>query len=153
MGPDQEAGLDEETQLPAWVFRAAAGLAVLFTGLAVAFAMLSEPEPEIAAPVSGRPTLVVVESQSCGWCRRFRESMAPAYERSRLDTLAPLRYIDLTETRSSGYRFSWRVSSTPTFVMVDRSGREVGRIRGYMADQRAFFGEVESLLAKVPEGS
>ena len=146
-------GLDEETHLPDWIFKAAAGLLALFAGLAVAFAMVTgEPASErAAAPIADRPTLLVFETASCGWCTHFRERIAPAYERSRFETLAPLKYLDLSAQRSSGYRLSGRISATPTFVLVDRNGREVARLRGLPGGRDAFQPEVERMLAKLPQ--
>lgn len=145
---------DEGATAPQWIFKAAAALCALFAGLAVALAMVSrEPEPETAAlPSFDRPQLVVVESPSCSWCHRFRKSVAPAYEHSHLERRAPLRYIDVSQQKTAGYRLNGRVTATPTFVLVDRRGREVARLRGLPGGKDAFFPEAEKMLGKLPEG-
>jgi thioredoxin-related protein len=109
--------------------------------------------PEPARNLSfDRPQLVVFESQSCSWCHRFRKSVAPVYEMSHLDRRAPLRYADISEQRSGGYRLESRITATPTFVLVDRQGREVARMRGIPGGKDAFLPEVEKMLGKLPEG-
>ena len=37
------------------------------------------PIPKDAIPISDVMTMVVVETDSCGWCIRFREDAAPVY--------------------------------------------------------------------------
>lgn len=147
-------GLDEETTPPQWIFKAAAALCVLFAGLAVALAMVAKtPEPESVAALSlDRPQLVVFESASCSWCVRFRKSVAPAYEASPLERQAPLAYIDVSRQKTAGYRLDGRITATPTFVLVDRGGREVARIRGLPGGKEAFLPEVEKMLGKLPTG-
>lgn len=144
-------GLDEETEAPLWMFKAAAALCVLFAGLAVALAFMSPREAQPSATLSfERPQLVVFESATCVWCRRFREQIAPAYARSHLDARAPLRYVDVSEQRSAGYRLAYRVSSTPTFVLVDTMGREVSRMQNVTLDKTEFQRLIEQMLAKLP---
>ncbi|MEZ5818607.1 MAG: thioredoxin family protein [Hyphomicrobiaceae bacterium] len=146
-------GLDDEGTPPQWMFKASAALFVLFTGLAGALAFVTPTAPPPPAVVLSfdRPQLVVFESQSCRWCKRFRERVAPAYERSHLDRRAPLRYVDISAQRTAGYRLSRRVTSTPTFVLVDRQGREVSRIQGLPGGKGEFETEVEGLLTKLPD--
>jgi len=143
--------IEEETQAPLWMFKAAAALCVLFAGLAVALAVTSPREPAPSATLAfDRPQLVVFESASCVWCRRFRERVAPVYERSPLDGRAPLRYVNVSNQRSAGYRLAYRVNATPTFVLVDTKGREVSRLRGVTMATGLFQKQVEDMLAKLP---
>jgi thioredoxin-related protein len=118
--------------------------------------MSSERErPALAAPISGKPTLLVYESASCGWCRHFRNNVAPDYERSHLEALAPLKYMDISELRrgNAGYRLHGQITATPTFVLVDRGGREVERLRGLPDGRDAFMNEVERMLGRLPESA
>ena len=147
--------LDDAGKPPAWIFKVAFALLVVFVGLAggmVAWSRTEPPLPPVAAPISDRPTLVVFESASCGWCRRFRESVAPDYERSHLDSRAPLKYVDVGAQRQSGYRLkSGRISATPTFVLVDRQGAEIDRLRGLPGGRGEFIPAVERMLEKLPD--
>jgi thioredoxin-related protein len=149
--------LDDVEAPPAWIRKLAFGLFALFVGLSVALANIpSGPEgAAIVAPVFDKPTLLVFESASCGWCRYFRSTVAPDYERSRLETLAPLRYMDVAELRrsSAAYRLSGRITATPTFVLVDRRGHEIERLRGLPGDRDVFMQEVERMLGRMPESA
>jgi thioredoxin-related protein len=148
-------GLDDQPDPPQWIFKVAAGLLALFAGLAIAIFVVAAPERQTeataAAPISDRPTLLVFETETCGWCRRFRENVAPVYERSHLEGRAPLKYVHVSAQRTSGYRLNGHVSATPTFVLVDRSGREVSRLRG-LPGGGTFLKEVEAMLARLPAG-
>jgi hypothetical protein len=147
-------GLDEEATPPQWIFKAAAALCALFAGLAVALAMVAKtPAPDVVPALSlDRPQLVVFESASCSWCVRFRKNVAPAYEASPLERRAPLTYVDISQQKASGYRLDGRITATPTFILVDRGGREVARIRGLPGGKEAFLPEVEKMLGKLPGG-
>lgn len=146
---------DDDDMPPTWIWRLALGLFVFFVGLSIAFASVSwEPErPAVAAHVSDKPALLVFESASCGWCRHFRANVAPGYERSHLETLAPLKYVDIAAARpgASPYRLNGRVVATPTFVLVDRTGREVERLRGLPGGGDLFMQKVEHMLGRLPE--
>ncbi|MGD9804672.1 MAG: thioredoxin fold domain-containing protein [Hyphomicrobiaceae bacterium] len=146
-------GLDEEGTTPPWMFKAAAALCVLFAVLATALALLN-PTPEARRETTlsfDRPQLVVFESQSCGWCLRFRQHVAPAYEKSPLENRAPLRYVDVSQQRTAGYRLARRVTGTPTFVLVDTQGREVSRIPGLPGGKDEFVQAIEQMLAKLAD--
>lgn len=146
--------MEDKIQIPEWIFKTAAGLAAVFVMLAVATwlmspASIAEREADAAPPISDRPRLLVFESATCGWCVRFRKDAAPAYEISRFDTLAPLHYIDIKDQKRSGYRLKSWISATPTFVLVDTSGTEVARLRGYPGSASRFLPEVETMLEKL----
>jgi thiol-disulfide isomerase/thioredoxin len=142
--------VETETEAPVWIFKAAAALCLLFTGLAVALALRSPPTVEPSATLAfDRPQLVVFETESCVWCQRFREHIAPAYQASSLEGRAPLRYVHIDEQRTAGYRLAHRVVATPTFVLVDPQAREVGRLRGMPPGSDAFAKQVTQMLAKI----
>lgn len=141
--------LDEETEAPQWLFKVAAVLCVLFAGLAIAFAFMPARQLEPSATLSfDRPQLVVFESASCVWCKRFRSDIAPAYALSHMDGKAPLRYVDISKQRSAGYRLVRRVFSTPTFVLVDTRGRELSRMGNVTLDKVEFQRLVEKMLSQ-----
>ena len=154
MGKARNMNLDKHAAAPAWIGKLAIGLCVVFLGLSVALAFLPsgrEPVHALAAPVSDRPTLLVYESASCGWCRHFRAAIAPDYVRSHLETRAPLKYLDVSEQRrgNAGYRLNGRIVATPTFVLVDRGGREVDRLRGVPGGHEVFAQEIERMLGRM----
>ena len=116
------------------------------------FAPTTEAE-DIPAPLSETATLLVVETESCGWCKRFRRDVAPTYPQSRNGSLAPLRYVHVRDVKSSGYRLSSSVRSVPTFIVVDQRGHEVDRISGYPGGGQAFYQPLDRILARVPAES
>jgi hypothetical protein len=72
------------------------------------------------------------------------------YERSRYESLAPLHYVDAGDQRRSGYRLKARVSSVPTFILVDRNGREVARLNGFPGPMAQFEPHLDRMLARLP---
>lgn len=76
--------------------------------------------------------LLVVMSDSCHWCDRFRDELDPKYRRSEQSDRAPLRYIDIADVNDQRrYRLKGAVRSTPTLIVLDSDGQEVGRYVGY----------------------
>lgn len=110
--------------------------------------ILDDDRPRPAAPISDRPTLVMFETESCGWCRKFHREAAPAYATSSYAARAPLRTLHVATQDQDGYRLKGAVRTVPTFVMINREGVEVGRIRGYPGSGEAFMGLVAPLVAK-----
>lgn len=92
----------------------------------------------------------MVESAGCSWCRRFRNEVAPSYDQSGYGARAPLRYLQVGEVRTSGYQFAGDIRATPTFVLVDRRGKEIDRVRGYPGGGQRFYTALDGMLAKAP---
>lgn len=116
----------------AWVLPARRlGALLLVLGLvSLGFAALSEQplagqEPGVAAPAS--LSLVMIEEEGCGYCRRWLQEVGPGYPLSDEGRKAPLVRIDRM-SKDAG-RFA-RVVYTPTFILM-RDGKELGRINGY----------------------
>jgi thioredoxin-related protein len=81
---------------------------------------------------SGRPALLYFRSQRCGWCDRLaRDTFSRPDVRSRLRTgFVAVKYDGtLSPGREIGRRF--RLPGFPVVIILDGSGREVGRIVGY----------------------
>ncbi len=93
------------------------------------FTMTAE-EARIAAHQG--PRLVVVEAHGCGWCRKLRKDLAPEYESSTYHTeIAPLVYANISGTMVRKLNLSRPLDATPTLLMIDRQGNELGRLTGY----------------------
>ena len=92
--------------------------------------------------------LLMFEQDGCPFCRKFDEEIAPDYPRSEAGQAAPLRRVDIFEDRRGGYDGVTPAVFTPTFVLVDDEGREVGRLEGYPG-RRYFYPEIEPLIAKL----
>lgn len=74
--------------------------------------------------------LVVFESATCEWCDLFHEEIGPIYPKTPEAACAPLRRVDIHDSRPENLSFVEGIIYTPTFVLVE-DGREVGRITGY----------------------
>lgn len=96
--------------------------------------------------------LVVVETESCGWCQRFRRDVAPDYPLTPFGGVAPLSYVHLREVRNQGYRLKWGVRSVPTFLLLDPDGVEIDRVAGYPGRGTAFYDAMDRMLAKAGRG-
>jgi len=89
--------------------------------------------------------LLMFEQPGCPWCRRWHEEVGPGYEKSAEGKIAPLRRLQLGQ-RAAAYSLKQSVTVTPTFIVVDDNGREVGRITGYPGSD-FFYGMLTPFLA------
>ena len=94
--------------------------------------------------------LVMFERPGCAYCRQFDAEIAPIYDRTEEGRRAPLRRATLSGGLGAlfggdtgGIALAAPVRYAPTFVLVE-SGREVGRITGYMS-QEAFWGLLDAM--------
>ncbi|BDA86026.1 hypothetical protein Sa4125_35680 [Aureimonas sp. SA4125] len=88
------------------------------------------------------------EQRACPFCARFIEEIAPDYPRSAAGALAPLRRVDIYESRTGDVPGLDPAVFTPTFVLVD-GGSEIGRLVGYPG-RRYFYGELQALIDRLP---
>ncbi len=95
---------------------------------------------------AGAAELVMFERAGCSWCARFNKEIAPIYMKTDEGRMAPLRRIDLDQTRPADLAAIDPGVFTPTFVVVDE-GREIGRIRGYPGDA-FFYGLLDRILTR-----
>ncbi|MEZ5930406.1 MAG: hypothetical protein R3F54_00330 [Alphaproteobacteria bacterium] len=94
--------------------------------------------------------LVMFEADDCTWCRAWNEDIGPIYPKTAEGRRAPLRRVDIHAPRPGDLAGIDGVRFTPTFVLVDDEGREVGRINGYPG-QDFFWGMLGELIAKLPD--
>jgi thioredoxin-related protein len=73
--------------------------------------------------------LVMFDSPTCVYCKRFKREAAPLYNESRAARVLPLRIVQL-DRDPLWFRLKRAVKSTPTFVIVE-GGSEVERFSGY----------------------
>lgn len=90
--------------------------------------------------------LIMFEQAGCPFCARFDAEIAPDYPKSRAGRIAPLRRVDIHEDRTGGIEGLEPAVFTPTFVVVDDDGREIGRLLGYPG-RKYFYPEIEALLS------
>lgn len=97
--------------------------------------------------------LIMFEEQGCPWCERWRKEVGVAYPNTPDGKRAPLRRIEISQSRTSGVDLASPVVVSPTFVLADK-GREIGRIIGYPGAD-FFWGMLAELLVKLdrsPQG-
>lgn len=99
----------------------------------------------LSANAADSAELLMFEQAGCPYCARFDAEIAPNYPESEAGQRAPLRRVDIFEDRRGGYADIEPAVFTPTFVMIDDEGEEVGRLQGYPG-KRYFYGEIEPML-------
>jgi thioredoxin-related protein len=93
--------------------------------------------------------LVMVEQPGCVWCQRFDAEIAPGYPNTEEGKRAPLRRADLRQPWPGGITVKEGARFTPTFILLDDNGKELGRFVGYPGDQ-FFYPALGDLLKKLP---
>jgi thioredoxin-related protein len=111
--------------------------------LFLAAAALATASPSPAAE------LLMFESDSCQWCRVWHAEIGPIYPKTSEGKKAPLRTVDIDAPRPDDLDHIQGIRFTPTFVLIDEGGREIGRINGYPG-QDFFWGLLDKLIAKLP---
>ncbi|MGM5027440.1 thioredoxin fold domain-containing protein [Tardiphaga sp. 862_B3_N4_1] len=89
----------------------------------------------LSPSIADASELLMFERDGCVWCARWNREIAPVYDRTDEVKLLPLRRIDMDRDKSPGVALASPVRFTPTFLIVDNNGREIGRITGYMNDE------------------
>jgi len=92
--------------------------------------------------------LVMFERDGCAWCQRWNKEIGAIYDRTPEAQRLPLRRVNL-DRQEARITLKEPVRYSPTFVMVDDGGVEVGRITGYTSDD-SFWGLLGALLGKLP---
>ncbi len=101
----------------------------------------------LTEPVAQAAELVMFETASCPYCRRWHREIGPIYPKTPEARRAPLRRVDLDAPRPPDLTFVKGVAFTPTFVLVE-DGREIGRFMGYGGDEQ-FWTLLAELMGKL----
>ena len=75
--------------------------------------------------------LLMIEQDSCIYCRIFNRDMAPIYAVSAEGRAAPLIRADLRGPWPQGVTLASRPAVTPTFILIGPDGVERDRLMGY----------------------
>jgi thioredoxin-like negative regulator of GroEL len=96
------------------------------------------------ALLARRPLMVTFEADWCGWCRRLDQTTFrdPAFAEQVRDMVA----VRINGDHNRGLVALYRVSGYPTTVVLDRRGKEIGRITGYK-QAHAFVRALQTALA------
>ncbi|MDX2202393.1 MAG: thioredoxin fold domain-containing protein [Hyphomicrobiaceae bacterium] len=104
----------------------------------------------LASPGVRAAELVMFDDPACVWCRKWLKEVGPGYPLSEEGRIAPLRRVDIKAQASAGLALKTPVTATPTFVVADDEGREVGRITGY-AGADFFYPSLGAILGRLPQ--
>ncbi|MER0239100.1 thioredoxin family protein [Fulvimarina sp. MAC8] len=104
----------------------------------------------VASWITASPAaeLLIFEQDGCPYCAKFDAEIAPDYPQSKAGKIAPLKRVDITDDRKGGYENIAPAVFTPTFVMMNDAGEEVGRLKGYPG-RNYFYGEIEPMLDRL----
>ena len=106
----------------------------------------------LAAPLGAHDAraaqLVMFEEEGCPWCAAFRREVLPIYGNTKEGRIAPLRRVDIMKARPDDLKHVKGIIYSPTFVLLDDEGREVGRIEGYPGFD-TFWERLDVLLQKL----
>ncbi len=120
------------------------GISMLVVAL-VALAGLRSALPVEAAQ------LVMFERKYCPWCVRWKKDIGSFYHKTDEGKIAPLRIVDMDEKRPDDLKDIRGLVWSPTFVLLDDDGREVGRMEGYQ-NEEAFWIGLDALIEKMKQG-
>lgn len=90
--------------------------------------------------------LLMFDAEDCSYCARWRDEVGAVYARTQEGRRAPLEERLLVEGPPDGVKLREPVLYTPTFVLLDVRGQELGRITGYPGEAH-FWGLLHSMLA------
>jgi len=82
-------------------------------------------------PPAAAQELVYFHERGCPYCEMWEDDIQPMYDKTWEAERFPLRKEALHEGIPEDLKIDRSVQFTPTFVLVDESGAEVGRVTGY----------------------
>ncbi len=94
--------------------------------------------------------LVMFERKYCPWCVRWKKDIGSFYHKTDEGKIAPLRIVDMDEKRPDDLKDIRGLVWSPTFVLLDDDGREVGRMEGYQ-NEEAFWIGLDALIEKMKQ--
>ncbi len=102
-------------------------------------------------PLAEAAQLVMFERKYCPWCVRWKKDIGSFYHKTDEGKIAPLRIVDMDEERPEDLKEIRGLVWSPTFVLLDDDGREVGRMEGYQ-NEEAFWIGLDALIEKMKKG-
>jgi len=90
--------------------------------------------------------LVMVKRDGCIYCEIWERDLGPIYHKTDVGAFAPLRMVDIAETKGDDTPFKTPVVFTPTFVIM-KNGTEMRRMEGYQSED-FFWGVLEMILER-----
>jgi hypothetical protein len=111
-----------------------AGLTLCASAALAGALLLKDPVLPEAERTSDQPLIVVAEQDGCGACESFRRDAGKAYQSTAQAEKMPLIYVQSEGRAIKAYKLKSPVSATPTLLVIDRFGREIGRSVGDPGD-------------------
>lgn len=103
---------------------------------------LDDPLPTADAPrADGRPTLVWFSATWCTTCK----SMEPFAHATANQLTDEIVFVEKAIDEEPDTAADYRVLGPPTFVLLDRTGQEIGRF-GYQGDAASFEAAIQAAL-------
>ena len=102
-----------------------AGLRALAVGLGL---LAAGPSPVAAQE------LVYFHDRGCPYCEQWEAEIGPMYGKTWEAERFPLRGVALHDDIPPDLTIDRSVQFTPTFVLVDEAGTEIGRVTGYNSE-------------------
>ena len=101
-----------------------------------------------SVPPGRAAQLVMFERKYCPWCVRWKKDIGSFYHKTDEGKIAPLRIVDMDGKRPEDLKDIRGLVWSPTFVLLDDDGREVGRMEGYQ-NEEAFWIGLDALIEKM----
>lgn len=80
------------------------------------------------------PELIYYHSETCPYCKQWEAEVGPMYDKTDEGARLPLRPVSADEPWPEDLAHIRGVVFTPTFIVLDDEGQEVGRIMGYQPE-------------------
>jgi len=91
--------------------------------------------------------LLMISQVGCYVCVAFNRDVAPAYEASPEQAVAPLIHADLHGPMPEGVTLASRPFVTPTFILIGPNGQELDRLVGFPGED-FFWAYVNEMFAR-----
>lgn len=75
--------------------------------------------------------LLMFREDGCVWCARWDHEISAIYPKTPEGQTAPVRMLDLHAPLPANLSLTMPLVFSPTFVLIDDDGTELGRIEGY----------------------
>lgn len=92
--------------------------------------------------------LVYFTSAFCIYCKTFDREVGAVYPRTAMAKALPMVKVDTFDPPEEYEDLVSEVRLTPTFMILDRDGFEVERLRGYRGEE-FWWADMEALLEKI----
>lgn len=115
---------------------------ILFCSLIVLITLIVNPLRDLKA--DDTTSLVFVTSEHCSFCKAWERQVGQLYDQTPYGKAAPLHRIDISIIKKELPNLTPQVIGTPTFIVL-KSGKEIGRIRGY-TDADMFYWQLSDYI-------